>query len=118
MKTVTIIAKGVKLIIDNEVNEMAAEASISLNPNVKWMKFILTDDDYNANGQRIPREEFANVIKTGVFMPVKMAYGRINEGHEEAFPLGTLAHLKTNGNTIEGLAALWEREREKRYSRT
>jgi hypothetical protein len=112
MKTITIQAKDVKLMIDKlEIEEMAASASISLNPNVAWMKFSLTDDEYNANKQRIPREEFANVLKTGLFMPLKMAVGEISEGHDNTFPIGVMTHLKTENNSIQALAALWDRER-------
>jgi hypothetical protein len=112
MKTITLQAFDVKLMIDKlEIEEMAASASISLNPNVAWMKFLLTDDKHNANRQRIPREEFANVLRTGLFMPLKMAYGDISEGHADTFPLGVMTHLKTEGNSIQALAALWDRER-------
>lgn len=112
MKTITLRASEVKLIIDKlEIEEMAASASISLNPNVAWMKFLLTDDKHNANRQRIPREEFANVLRTGLFMPIKMAYGEISEGHDSTFPLGVMTHLKTEGNTVQALAALWDKER-------
>lgn len=112
MKTITLQAKEVKLMIDKlEIDEMAASASISLNPNVAWMKFLLTDDKHNANRQRIPREEFANVLRTGLFMPLKMAYGEISEGHDSTFPLGVMTHLKTEGNSIQALAALWDKER-------
>jgi len=75
------------------------------------MKFLLTDDQHNANKQRIPREEFANVLRTGLFMPLKMAYGEVSEGHDDTFPLGVMTHLKTEGNSIQALAALWDRER-------
>lgn len=112
MKTITLQAFDVKLMVDKlEIDEMAASASISLNPNVAWMKLLLTDDKYNANRQRIPREEFANVLRTGLFMPLKMAYGEISEGHDNTFPLGVMTHLKTEGNSIQALAALWDRER-------
>jgi hypothetical protein len=112
MKTITIQAKDVKLMIDKlEIDEMAASASISLNPNVAWMKFSLTDDMFNANKQRIPREEFANILKTGLFMPLKMAVGEISEGHDGTIPLGVMTHLKTENNSIQALAALWDRER-------
>ena len=124
MKTITLEASEVKLMVDKlEIDEMAASASISLNPNVAWMKLLLTDDKFNANRQRVPREEFANVLRTGLFMPLKMAYGEISEGHAETFPLGVMTHLKTEGNSIQALAALWDRERHedieflrKRYS--
>ena len=112
MKTITLMASDVQLLIDKlEIDEMAASASISLNPNVAWMKFLLTDDQHNANKQRIPREEFANVLRTGLFMPLKMAYGEVSEGHDDTFPLGVMTHLKTEGNSIQALAALWDRER-------
>jgi hypothetical protein len=113
MKTTAFRANGVKLIVDNlEIEQLAASASISLNPNVTWLKLILTDDEFNANKQRIPREEFANVLRTGAFMPLKMALREISEGHENTYPLGTMAHLKTEGNSIQALAALWNRERQ------
>lgn len=112
MKTTTLKANEVKLMIEKlEIDEMAASASISLNPNVAWMKILLLDDGKNANNQRIPREEFANVMRTGLFMPLKMAYGSISDGHEDTFPLGVMTHLKTEGNTIQALAALWDKER-------
>jgi len=111
MKIASFPAKSVKLILDNDIEELAAEASISLNKNLTWIKLVLADDVYNENRQRIPREEFVNVIKTGIFMPIKMAEGSIAEGHEDARPLGTMSHIKTNGNTIEALAAVWQKER-------
>jgi len=112
IKTTVFNVFEVKLMIDKmEIDEMAASASISLNPNVAWMKFLLTDDVKNANRQRIPREEFANVLRTGLFMPLKMAYGDISEGHDNTFPLGVMTHLKTEGNSIQALAALWDKER-------
>lgn len=113
MKTINFSVKDVKLIVDNkEVEEMAASAAISLNPHVTWLKVVLTDDMPNANRQRIPRSEFASVLRTGVFMPLKMSNGEIKDGHDDAYPIGTFAHLKTEANTIEGLVALWNRERE------
>jgi len=110
MKTVNIIAKDVQLMIEDE-RFGEAVASISLNPNVAWLKMVVTDDKPNANGMRIPKEEFANVIKTAVFMPLKMAAGEIAEGHEDSFPLGTIAHLIEKEDHIIALAALWEKER-------
>ncbi len=86
-------------------------ASVSLNPNYTWVTFVLTDDRPNENKHRIPKEEFANVIKTGMFMPIKMALGEIKEGHNEARPIGVVTHLKEEGNKIKGLAALWNHER-------
>jgi hypothetical protein len=85
------------------------------NPYVRWAKFILTDDQPNGNNERVPASEFDSLIKSGIHMPIKMAEGRIEEGHEDASPIGVITHLRKifeNGvNRIEGLAALWLNER-------
>ena len=94
---------------ENELTE--AYAAVTRNPMVSWAKFILTDDKPNANKQRIPKEEFPNLINSGIFMPIKMATGQIKEGHEESVPLGVITHLKDLGNQVGGLAALWKKER-------
>jgi hypothetical protein len=88
-----------------------AFASINLNPTVAWAKFILTDDLPNANHERVPEEEFNNLIKTGTYMPIKVAEGGIADTHKDAKPIGVIAHLNKVKNQILGLAALWERER-------
>jgi hypothetical protein len=108
--------KLIYLTSDFELVEATAEteasaSAISLNPYVSWAKFVFTDDLPNANNQRIPKEEFPSIIKTGVHMPIKMAIGKINEDHSLAIPLGTIAQLKVEGNKVLGLAALWMKER-------
>jgi hypothetical protein len=89
-----------------------ASASITHNPQVSWAKFVFTDDQPNANKQQIPKDEFPNILRTGTLMPIKMATGKINDGHDDATPLGVISHLKEDGNKIIGLAALWTTERE------
>ena len=106
-----------KLLQDNEAAEYLGEAAASflVSPAVAWAKFILLDDQPNGNKHRIPVEEFDNVISTALHMPVKMAEGRIRDGHELAKPIGAIAHLKkelVDGvNRIVALAALWKNER-------
>lgn len=85
-------------------------AAISRNPTLKWIKFILTDDAPNVNAQRIPKEEFANLVKTGVHMPIKMAQGFIREGHEFSVPIGSITNLVERDNFVEGIAGLWQKE--------
>jgi hypothetical protein len=87
-----------------------AFSAINLNPAVTWTKFVLTDDRPNANKQRVPAEEFENLIKTGVYMPIKMAQGGIKDGHDESRPIGVITHLKKFKNQVIGLAALWSKE--------
>jgi len=96
--------------IDNSEKVNESFASLLLNPNVTWAKFILTDDEPNGNKVRIPKEEFSNIINSGIHMPIKMTLGKI-KGHEASMPIGVITHLKEVGNRIEGLAALWNSER-------
>jgi hypothetical protein len=99
----------VQLLIDKEKDE--AFASVTLNPFLTWIKFILTDDKPNLNHQRIPQEEFANLIKSGINMPIKMASKEIPDGHDDSFPIGTITNLVEKEGKIFGLAALWNKER-------
>ena len=101
---------NVRLIVD-KLGDEDAFASITLNPTLRWLKFILTDDQPNENKQRIPQDEFDNLIKSGVNMPIKMASGDIKDGHDESFAIGVITNLKKVANKIEGLAALWSKER-------
>lgn len=104
----------VQLVSKEYVEEHFGEATASAvgtDQVVTWAKFILTDDKPNENGQRIPVEEFDNLIRTGVFKPVKMAIGEIKDGHEESRPLGVITNLVRDGNKIMALAALWAHER-------
>lgn len=96
--------------VQQEFGEAVASV-VSADQSVTWAKFVLTDDKPNGNGQRIPLEEFDNIIKTGIFKPLKMARGEIKDGHEDAEPLGVITHLSKIGNKIYALAALWDRER-------
>lgn len=108
----------IELLSENEVeSEMgAAYAAFMSNPSVTWAKFVLTDDKTNANGERIPKEEFKNLLRSGIYMPVKMALGEISAGHPGTKPLGTITHLKEvqledGASAIVAIAALWGQER-------
>ncbi len=98
-------------LVDNDELDQEAEAAVVKNPASSWIKFGLTDDLPNENKQRVPQEEFVNLINTGVFMPLKMARGIIKPGHENSEPLGVITHLKKSGNKIVGLATVWNKER-------
>lgn len=98
---------------DLRFEENLALSAINENPNVKWAKFIFTDDQPNGNRQRIPLDEFPNVLKTGHYMPIKMASGKILDGHDYSEPIGVITNLKQEDNKILGLAAFWTAEREK-----
>jgi len=88
-----------------------ASASYTGNKTITWAKFILTDSKPNGNYQRIPESEFSSLITSGVNMPFKMAAGRVNEGHEDALPLGVITNLVQEDDTVVALAAMWGEER-------
>lgn len=103
-----IIPTQFELLDDNE-----EVASVSLNPLYQWAKIVVTDDQPNANKVRVPESEFDNIIRTGIFAPIKMAEKEISDGHDEAFgkPIGIISQLTKEGNKIIALAALWKKER-------
>lgn len=105
--------KVLKLNTDIELIENLEFAATSLNPYFQWAKIVVTDDQPNANRKRIPLEEYDNLIKTGIFSPVKMDYGSI-AGHDEAKgkPIGVISQLSKETNKVIALAALWKYERE------
>ena len=94
-----------------------AYASISLNPLFQWAKIVVTDDQPNGIKQRIPLEEFDNLMKTGIFTPLKMEFGKIAD-HQEAKgkPIGVFSSFVKEANRVIGLAALWKKEREEDIS--
>lgn len=97
--------------VEREFGESAASV-VAVDQVVSFAKFILTDDKPNGNGERVPPEEFENIIRTGMYKPIKMAMGEIKDGHDDAVPLGVITNLKQEGNKIVALAALWNHERE------
>lgn len=107
MEQIVFEAKDIQFITE-DVDE--AFASVSLNPTFRWCKFILTDDQPNLNKRRIPQDEFENLIKTGIFAPIKMEKSQIGD-HEGSTPIGTITALKKENNYIKGIAALWSKER-------
>lgn len=105
------------LIINSIIEDFNLEteviSEIGQNPTFSWAKLIVCDDSPNANKMRVPEDEFNNLIKTGIFTPVKMARGKIS-GHEDAYgnPIGVITQMKKEDNTVKALAAFWKRERE------
>lgn len=95
-----------------EFIEEDATASVSLNPEFQWAKIVVTDDQPNLNRMRIPKEEFSNIIKTGIGAPIKMDNGNITS-HKESMgkPIGVIMQLMEEANKIIAMAALWKKER-------
>lgn len=103
----------------NLVSEIVVnrEALASLdNPTLTKLSFVFTDNQPNGNNKAIPTSAFPSIIKTGVFMPIKMAEGEIALDHTGAVPLGVIASLKEkkvseNIDQVVGEAVLWTKER-------
>lgn len=112
IKTTNFITDIVQLNIDGDKSDLPKEvlAAISKNPTLRWIKFVLTDDAPNANKQRIPKEEFSNLVKTGIHMPIKMSQGYIRDGHEYSVPIGSITSLVERDHFVEGIAGLWGKE--------
>jgi len=108
MNNNTLLTTNIELLDEGE-----AFASVSLNPYYQWAKIVVTDDLPNANKMKIPKEEFPNMIRTGLFSPIKMAEKEISDGHPEAHgkPIGTIAQLLEESNKLIALAALWKKEK-------
>ena len=108
MKTDLIYENQVELIKDKEYKFSEASTAVSLNPMLNWMKFVLLDDLPNGNKQRVPKEEFDNIIKTGIHMPIKVSAGEISPGHQGTFPIGVITNLMVENYghksvTLEGV---------------
>lgn len=108
-KTCNVLTKELKL-----VNKLANFAFASeMNPMQTYVRFVLTDDKPNANGIRIPKEEFMNLVNSGIFMPIKMALVTEDfKGHFNSVPLGVIAHLEISdsGDEVIGVGVLWNEE--------
>jgi hypothetical protein len=80
------------------------------DPHRTWIKFTFTDDQPNGNNMRIPKTEFASLIRTGEHMPIKMEKGNPKGDHKGSTPIGAIAKLKEEDNKVIGIAALWPDE--------
>lgn len=90
--------------------KLESHASV-FGDHVMWLRFVFTDDQANHNKQGVPRTEFANIIRTGKLKPFKkLSGGVIGPDHEGAIPIGAIASLEEVDNTIEAIAAVWEKE--------
>jgi DNA repair exonuclease SbcCD ATPase subunit len=81
------------------------------NPLQTIIEFILTDFKPNKNKQRIPEAEAENIITSAKNMPIKVNYenDRI-KGHNFSVPIGTLAEVWQDNDTIRARSILWKQE--------
>ena len=77
----------------------------------KQLLFVFTDYLPNANMTGIPKAEAGNIIRTGMYMPVKVNFdGDVISGHAGAIPIGPIVDLHEEGETIVGRAVVWPDE--------
>lgn len=88
-------------------------AAVSHNDRFLWVRFVLTDDKPNKNHERIPKEEFENVVRTALYAPIKASYLEDVDdfgGHKDAIPVGVITHLKVENDKVIGIGAIWKEE--------
>lgn len=104
----TVLNSDIQEIFDN-LDE--ADASIAQNKDaMSYAKFIFTDSEKNYNKQRVGESEFDNVVRTGVYMPFKMAVVSESLDHPQSRPIGTIIQLKKEGKQVKGIAGIWKRD--------
>jgi len=80
------------------------------NPTQKYIKFVFTDYLPNVNRQGVPVEEAENIIKTGLYMPVKVNFNNGPKGHPRAIPIGPITSMRQEDDKIIGEAVIWSVE--------
>ena len=74
-----------------------ASANDVLNPYLKSIKFVLADDKPNLNNQGIPYDEFDNLAKSAIGMPIKIRFVGKRAGgaanHEGSIPIGHIVSV-------------------------
>ena len=82
------------------------------NPLLTWIKLIFADDKPNANSQGIGQDEFPNLIRSMMYMPVK---AKLNpelglQGHFGADIVGVIKAGQQEANSIVAIGALYNDE--------
>lgn len=88
-------------------------AEAASNPMQTELTFVFTDFEGNKNKQGIPREESENIIRTGIFMPIKLSFMHDEPyRHETSLPIGFITdlELQEENERIVGKAIVWNYE--------
>lgn len=81
------------------------------NPLQTSLTFVFTDFKPNANSIGVPQTEASNIIRTGLYQPVKINYqNKEIAGHEGSIPVGPITELFEENGQIIGKAVLWNEE--------
>lgn len=84
----------------------------SNNPLLSWVKLVFADDKPNANKQGIKQDEFDNLAKSMVHMPIKAKYNEESglEGHRDANIIGVIKSGVQEDNKLIAVGALYKDE--------
>jgi hypothetical protein len=89
---------------------MKATASAA-NPMQSELSFVFTDYAPNKNKQGVSQAEAANLIRTGLYQPVKVDFqGNAVGDHYGAIPIGPIISLIDEGDRLVGKAVVWREE--------
>lgn len=98
-----------------EIFEVENEGDFK-HPLLTIAKFVFADDKGNSNNQGIKADDFDEVIKTAIHMPVKMRYlGASAGGHQSSVPIGHIIKmdketLADSSNRLVASAVLYSEE--------
>lgn len=100
----------------SEIEDIILEEPEFKHPLLTIAKFVFADDKGNGNNQGILAEDFDEVIKTAIDMPIKMKYlGAAGAGgHPGSIPIGHIKKIEKvsddDGNRLVAWAALYTEE--------
>jgi len=63
----------------------------------------------------VPDSAFANLVESGLYMPIKVAEGGVRPDHSGAEPLGPIVKLSIDDGKVPGKAVIWKSERPEAY---
>jgi len=90
---------------------MLTATASAVHPLQSELTFTFTDYQANANKQGVQKSEAENLIRTGLYMPVKVNYlGDGVGGHHGAVPIGPIISLAEVDDRLVGKAIVWRDE--------
>jgi hypothetical protein len=97
-----------------------AESNMT-NPLLKEVELVLTDFEANANKEGIPQKEAANIIRTALHTPIKIAVSETGyAGHKGAIPVGPIIEVYEDTHegkpVVKAKAVIWSDEFKEVYS--
>ena len=97
-----------------------AESNMT-NPLLKEVELVLTDFEANANKEGIPQKESANIIRTALHTPIKIAVSETGyAGHKGAIPVGPIIEVYEDTHegkpVVKAKAVIWSDEFKEVYS--